>query len=117
MDKLQTPVVEGAKQVDSMLTRHGFPMVIATFLIGFLVWSQIATNKMSREITEAAATTAKEQTEAARKHSDKLVDVIVGDTAAKIEMTTAIKSLERTQNETSIALRALEMSIEKRNKD
>ena len=105
--------IEGAKQVDKMLTKHGFPVFMATALAIYLIWSTISAHSLVREITDTAATTAATQTDEARKHSDKLVEVIVSDTKAKIEMTTAIRSLEQSSNEMGSSLRSLEMRIGK----
>ena len=109
--------LEGAKQVDNMLVKHGFPVIVATALTGYLIWSTVTAHSLVREITNTAATTAAEQTAEARKHSDKLVDVIVQDTSAKIEMTTAIRSLEKTSNEMGSSLRSLELRIGKSEKE
>ena len=105
--------IEGVKQMDNMLSEHGFPVLMASALAIYLIWSTVTAQSLVREITETAAATSSLQTEEARKHSDKLTDVIIADTKAKIEMTTAIKSLEKASNEMGTSLRSLEMRIEK----
>ena len=106
-------IAKGMSETNNILKEHGFPVAIATCLVIYLIWQTIASNALVREITESSAKAAEAQTVAARDHSDKLTNVIISDTKAKIEMTTAIKSLESASKEMGESLRSLEISFEK----
>ena len=98
------------KAVESFISKLGFPVVIALIFVGFAIWSQVESNKRHKSQSEIA----KEQTNAARNQTESMSQVIIESTKSRVEMASAIRSLERSSNENTTTLRSLEMSIQKK---